>query len=1296
MRRRKDIFMCILHNLIRRVGLYVRGPARAGLIAAWMAAAMLCATVAHAAPTPYDYWSFDKPGNRLALTGGAGGGSMIVNGSSYTYVTGANGGSDSAIQLSGTVSGQPDGTYLICKHNIAANGGGSQVNVYTMMWDMKYTGNGTWKDLLQTATGPSNDGDLFINTSGQVGSSTTLGGYGGSTTVNSWYRIVLVINTSSGTGDYDGKVFVNGSLAKQIYNLNLDSTLCLYAGATGQFEIHCDDNGEDDTMVLSSFAIWNSELSNSDVATLGGPGTPIMLNNQTITFSSPGTQTYGVSPISLNGSSDSGLAVSYSVVSGPATVSGNALTITGAGTVTVRASQAGDGNFNAAANADQTFTVNKASQAVAVAWSAIPAQTYGGSVNLASYVSGGSGTGGWVFGVVSGPSTLNGSTATFNGVGAVVFSAYKASDANYNQSGTVNSASVTVNKASQVAVTWTTIPAQANGGSVNLSSYASGGSGTGGLVFGVVSGSATLNGSTATFNASGTAVFSAYRAADGNYNDSAAVNSAGVSVGRATPSVTTWPAPGAITYGQALSASTLSGGVASVAGTFAYTAPTTVPTSVGTFSASVTFTPTDTNYDSISGLANVPINKKALTITGITANNKVYDGGTNATLTGAPGTLSGVVGSDVVSLTGTAVGAFADKNVGTSKNVSVSGLSLTGAAAGNYTLPLPTLTANITIATVTVASGLTADNRVYDKTTVITISSNSVSLSGVAVGDAGSVILSTNGYSASVATASAGNNKTVTVGGLTLTGSASANYTLPQPALSVNISQRLLAVAAVASNKSYDGTTTATVTLSDNRISGDALTVAYTTAVFADKNVGGGKTVTVSGISISGTDAANYSVNTTGATTANITGRALTISAAGINKTYDGTISASVTLLDNRIASDAITTAYTSATFVSKNVGADKTVSVSGISIGGTDVANYVANASASTVADITARAITVTAQSNTKLYDGATSAAALPMITTGDLASGDTAAWTESYDTKDVGVGKTLVPAGSVSDDNDGKNYAITFVSDSTGVITPVSLTVAGLSALNRVYDGTPVAAITGAPVLSGVVVGDTVTLTGVASGVFADAQLGAHKQVTVTGLALGGSDSGNYTLTLPTLFADITGLPPVAGDYEMGTWRDQTNNISTRKLLRVCSDPGHYSLSITAAGPSSARGGALRLVGEIITYTPVSGFVGIDTFQYTVANTLGLTAQGTVTVVVRPSDRQGPSVIGSPEIKDGAVIVRFAGIPGIEYNVEATEDLNNWATIGSATAGANGLFQYVDTDAAEHPSRFYRCRKP
>ena len=62
------------------------------------------------------------------------------------------------------------------------------------------------------------------------------------------------------------------------------------------------------------------------------------------------------------------------------------------------------------------------------------------------------------------------------------------------------------------------------------------------------------------------------------------------------------------------------------------------------------------------------------------------------------------------------------------------------------------------------------------------------------------------------------------------------------------------------------------------------------------KNVGTGKTVTVSGISISGTDAGNYTFNTTATTTANITARGLTVSATGVNKVYDGNTTATVTL----------------------------------------------------------------------------------------------------------------------------------------------------------------------------------------------------------------------------------------------------------------------------------------------------------------------------------------------------------------------------------------------------------------
>ena len=64
----------------------------------------------------------------------------------------------------------------------------------------------------------------------------------------------------------------------------------------------------------------------------------------------------------------------------------------------------------------------------------------------------------------------------------------------------------------------------------------------------------------------------------------------------------------------------------------------------------------------------------------------------------------------------------------------------------------------------------------------------------------------------------------------------------------------------------------------------------------------------------------------------------------------------------------------------------------------------------------ITARAITVTAATNTKIYDGTTTAAATPTITSGTLAPGDTANFTETYDTQNVGTGKTLTPAGSVT----------------------------------------------------------------------------------------------------------------------------------------------------------------------------------------------------------------------------------------------------------------------------------------
>jgi hypothetical protein len=168
------------------------------------------------------------------------------------------------------------------------------------------------------------------------------------------------------------------------------------------------------------------------------------------------------------------------------------------------------------------------------------------------------------------------------------------------------------------------------------------------------------------------------------------------------------------------------------------------------------------------------------------------------------------------------------------------------------------------------------------------------------------------------------------------------------------ITPRPLTISATGVNKIYDGSTTATVTLSDNRISGDVFTDSYTSASFETKSVGDAKPVSVSGISISGTDAINYTFNTTATTTANITPRPLTVTATGVDKVYDGTIIATVTLSDNRISGDAFTASYTSANFADPNVGTAKPILVSGISISGTDAGNYTVNATAAAAADIT------------------------------------------------------------------------------------------------------------------------------------------------------------------------------------------------------------------------------------------------------------------------------------------------------------------------------------------------------
>jgi len=275
------------------------------------------------------------------------------------------------------------------------------------------------------------------------------------------------------------------------------------------------------------------------------------------------------------------------------------------------------------------------------------------------------------------------------------------------------------------------------------------------------------------------------------------------------------------------------------------------------------------------------------------------------------------------------------------------------------------------------------------------------------------------------------------------------------------------------------------------------LTVGATSAV------GAGKKLTASAPSLaSSSESAAFA----------ITAKTLTVSATGIDKVYNATTTAAVTLSTDKLGSDDVTATSTSATFSTKNIGTSTLITVSGISISGADATNYTLNGvtTATTTATISALAISVTAQNANKTYDATSSTAVLPTV--GALQTGDilTATGTEAFSDKNVGVGKTVTPFGTTIDDNNsGNNYSITYAT-TTSDITPIQLTIANPAlTTSKSYDGNTSAAVT-AGALSGVVSPDDVTATAAAN--YDTAAVATGKNITVV-YTLSGADAPNYT---------------------------------------------------------------------------------------------------------------------------------------------------------------------------------------
>ncbi len=242
----------------------------------------------------------------------------------------------------------------------------------------------------------------------------------------------------------------------------------------------------------------------------------IGMANQTITFGALANHTYGDAPFSVSATASSGLAVTFIIVSGPATISGNTVTITGTGTVIVRASQPGNANYFAATPVDQSFAVSLAPQIITFG---DLTKVFGDLPFALSATSNAGGTP--TYSIVSqapndstgtGMIALAGATVTISKAGSAQIRADFAGTANY--SATSKTITLTVNRAGQT-ITFTNPGNGWVGDALPLVASA-----TSGLPvsFSVVSGAATIAGTTANLTGLGTVVVRASQPGNSNYS----------------------------------------------------------------------------------------------------------------------------------------------------------------------------------------------------------------------------------------------------------------------------------------------------------------------------------------------------------------------------------------------------------------------------------------------------------------------------------------------------------------------------------------------------------------------------------------------------------------------------------------------------------------------------------------------------------------------------------------------------------------------------------------------------------
>ena len=312
--------------------------------------------------------------------------------------------------------------------------------------------------------------------------------------------------------------------------------------------------------------------------------------------------------------------------------------------------------------------------------------------------------------------------------------------------------------------------------------------------------------------------------------------------------------------------------------------------------------------------------------------------------------------------------------------------------------------------------------------------------------------------------------------------------------------------SVVNTSKTYDASTSFNGSYSLSSAASLLGTASYNTS---SANVGQ-QALVLSGLYSAQTG--GYDLNVVNGT-GTINKASLTISSSDVTKTYDATTSAAGSAVaaggTQLFGSDTLTGGTFA--FTDKNAGTGKTVTVSGVTVNdGNNGGNYTVTYADNTNSSINKAALSITSTNASKTYDATTSANASTIISSGSLFGSDSLnGATFNYDDKNAGTGKHVIVSNAlISDGNNGGNYDVTYVDNTSSSISKRLLTISAV-ADSKEYDGKLTSSATAKPVVVGRQRGDSIV--GLTQS-YLDKNAGTGKTINVdAGYTIRDGNGGN-----------------------------------------------------------------------------------------------------------------------------------------------------------------------------------------